>query len=49
MSGLPELFSVSSMEFLVSLGEPLLKKGLPQTPTRKLLTIWVKAWMIMTT
>ena len=34
---------------LLSLGENLLKKGLPQTPARKLLTIWVKAWMIMTT
>ena len=34
---------------LLSLGETLLKKGLPQTPTRKLLTIWVKAWMIITT
>ena len=26
---------------LLSLGETLLKKGLPQTPTRKLLQIWV--------
>ena len=38
--------NVSSIEImrycLLSLGETLLKKGLPQTPTRKLLIIWVK-------
>ncbi len=44
-----EFFGLVLLYYLLLLGEPLLKKGLPQTPTRKLLTIWVKAWMIMTT